>query len=654
MEVEVTALRAWSSSNVRIAVFLAGLAAVVSFAYIGGVVGPSPAAAATITVTTPDDADPPADDSECSLREAIDNANADAQTWDDCQAGTGNDTIVFDGGIALITLDAALPNVSDVDGLTIDGGSSVTISGANTYRPFAVDNGAGLTLKSLTSTFGLATGSDGGNVLNNGTLTLIDSLITNSNATFNGGGIFNDGGTVTLDDSDVTGNTAVFGGGIFNTSDGEVQLISSHVTGNSATNNAGGIGNSFDSTLTLTNSSVTGNTAANYGGGINSSGDVTLTDSVVSGNTATAFGGGGFESEGTLMITNSTISDNTAATRGGGIDNVEGADATIIDSTISGNSGGDEGGGIFMEDAAILTMTGSTLSGNSATTGGGLRINGSTATLANNTVSDNEAGFGGGIYNGDGATTTLINVTISQNVASTSGGGLYNPGDAAGDFMLTNTIVADQQSGGDCGGSGSFVTQGNNLDSDNTCNLNPGTDIPGGSANLAALADNGGSTETHALLVGSDAIDAGDDTDCAASPVDSVDQRGVTRPQLAQCDIGAFELVPATPTPTPTGTPPEGESVVWGDHNCSGSADPVDSLLTLRHDAGLGANTGDCPNMGQVVDVQNASPHPWGDVDCGGEVTPVDSLKLLRFDAGLSVAQASGCPPIGVAVTVTE
>jgi len=109
-----------------------------------------------------------------------------------------------------------------------------------------------------------------------------------------------------------------------------------------------------------------------------------------------------------------------------------------------------------------------------------------------------------------------------------------------------------------------------------------------------------------------------------------------------------------TPTPTPTGTPPEGESVVWGDHNCSGSADPVDSLLTLRHDAGLGANTGDCPNMGQVVDVQNASPHPWGDVDCGGEVTPVDSLKLLRFDAGLSVAQALGCPPIGVVVTVTE
>ena len=94
--------------------------------------------------------------------------------------------------------------------------------------------------------------------------------------------------------------------------------------------------------------------------------------------------------------------------------------------------------------------------------------------------------------------------------------------------------------------------------------------------------------------------------------------------------------------------------MVWGDNNCSQEANPVDSLLTLRHDAGLSANTGDCPEMGQVVDVQNASPHPWGDVDCGGEITPVDSLKLLRYDAGLGVTQAAGCPLIGAEVTIFE
>ncbi len=94
--------------------------------------------------------------------------------------------------------------------------------------------------------------------------------------------------------------------------------------------------------------------------------------------------------------------------------------------------------------------------------------------------------------------------------------------------------------------------------------------------------------------------------------------------------------------------------MTWGDANCSGSAGPVDSLLTLRYDAGLSANTGDCPDFGQVVEVQSASPHPWGDVDCGGDVTPVDSLKLLRFDAGLSVSQADGCPLIGSDVIVVE
>ncbi|MEX2390898.1 MAG: hypothetical protein WD904_04810 [Dehalococcoidia bacterium] len=107
----------------------------------------------------------------------------------------------------------------------------------------------------------------------------------------------------------------------------------------------------------------------------------------------------------------------------------------------------------------------------------------------------------------------------------------------------------------------------------------------------------------------------------------------------------------ASPTPTPTGGPLDDE-VPWGDANCSGESDPVDSLLTLRFDAGLSTNTGDCPPMGEVVEVANASPHPWGDVDCSGEVNPVDSLKLLRFDAGLPVAQEPDCPPIGDTVSV--
>jgi hypothetical protein len=92
---------------------------------------------------------------------------------------------------------------------------------------------------------------------------------------------------------------------------------------------------------------------------------------------------------------------------------------------------------------------------------------------------------------------------------------------------------------------------------------------------------------------------------------------------------------------------------IWGDWNCSvAPPDPVDSLLTLRFDAGLSTNTSPCPDFGEVVDVALASPHTWGDADCMGGVNPVDSLKVLRFDAGLDVSQAEGCPPLGETIVI--
>ncbi len=110
----------------------------------------------------------------------------------------------------------------------------------------------------------------------------------------------------------------------------------------------------------------------------------------------------------------------------------------------------------------------------------------------------------------------------------------------------------------------------------------------------------------------------------------------------------------ATPTPTvadvtatPTGS---ALGLIWGDNNCSGEPDPVDSLVTLRFDAGLSTNTGDCPLMAEVINIVGASLHQWGDVDCSGAVNPVDSLKLLRYDAGLSVGQGSNCPEMGAPV----
>jgi Tol biopolymer transport system component len=91
---------------------------------------------------------------------------------------------------------------------------------------------------------------------------------------------------------------------------------------------------------------------------------------------------------------------------------------------------------------------------------------------------------------------------------------------------------------------------------------------------------------------------------------------------------------------------------IWGDVNCSGTADPIDSLLVLRHDAGLSVSVAQgCPQPDAQVSVDGID-RLYADSDCAGDVNPIDSLKLLRFDAGLSVNQEEGCPLIGSEVLV--
>ena len=241
---------------------------------------------------------------------------------------------------------------------------------------------------------------------------------------------------------------------------------------------------------------------------------VEIADVTVRNGSVGATTGGGINNRGTLTLNNSTVSDNSSV-HGGGI--VNNGTMTINNSTISGNTADGSGGGIRNNDT--MTINNSTISGNSA------------------------PGFGGGgiINVFSGATLNLNNSTVSGNSTGGSVGGInvFN-----GTLTLKNTIVANNSSGGDCGGSGAFTSLGYNLDSDNTCNLTATGDLPSGTANLGALANNGGPTQTHALLAGSDAIDAGN----PATPGSggdaclATDQRGVSRPQGSTCDIGAFEL----------------------------------------------------------------------------------------------------------------
>lgn len=460
--------------------------------------------AASITVNSL--ADTKTVDSNCTLREAIENANKNDATNADCIAGSGTDTITFSVS-GEITLTTGLPTISDAAGLTVDGtGQALTVSGNNLVKWGTILHDASLTLNNMTVTKGyFATNS--GAIENYGTLTITHSIFSNhANGGYDGGAIYNFGGVVTVIDSTFSGNTAAQdGGGIYSLS-GIVNIIDSTFSGNTAAN-GGGIF-SYDATLYVTNSIFTGNNAPNgRGGGIHSV-------------------------YGPLTIINSTFSGNGASWgEGGGAVYADADLLTVVNSIFSGNSAtGSPGGAIF--NGSTMNITKSTFTSNSAGVGGAIFTEGSNSTIANSTFSGNSAtdSPGGGVAN----TGSLIitNSTLSGNSAS-SGSGLSRTG---GTLTLRNTIVAGNP-GGNC--NGTITNGGNNLEDGTTCAW--GSTFGSMSNTNPLLGTLTGSPAYFPLSGGSPAIEKGDDFNCAAAPVTNQSQNGLTRPQGVHCDIGSYE-----------------------------------------------------------------------------------------------------------------
>lgn len=288
-------------------------------------------------------------------------------------------------------------------------------------------------------------------------------------------------------------------------------------------------------------------------------------------------GGGLFNYGGIVNVDNSTISDNAGGYRGGGLINRDGT-MTVKDSTISGNASA-YNSGVSNEGTGTIFITNSTISGNVADLGGGGLYNeGNLATVSNSTISGNSVlnGLFGGVHN-HYSTMMIINTSIVGNSANGNGGGLSNAGD---NLTVFNSIIANNTGGSDCDGVDDTSVNATNLDSDGTC----GDAVQSSNINLGLLQDNGGATFTHALLAGSDAINAGDDAICAAEPVNNLDQRGIVRPQGSGCDIGAFEAELATLTVSVSG---EESGMVTSDPaeiNCGLTCTayfPVNSVITL-------------------------------------------------------------------------
>jgi predicted outer membrane repeat protein len=251
--------------------------------------------------------------------------------------------------------------------------------------------------------------------------------------------------------------------------------------------------------IVLRDLAVTGGQSTGNGGGIRSSA-LTLDRDSITGNTSLG-NGGGVASSTTLSVLSSTVSGNQATGNGGGIE--AGANIDVEDSTIAGNvagglAGAGDGGGIDAAGAPYFSLASSTVADNQAFNG---------------------AVLGGGIRADPSA--LVDNTILANNVAHST------------DQSVTAVANCD----------GSVQTQGHNLSDGTDCGFVNASDQQGVPVLLGPLADNGGPTNTEALLTGSRAVDKG--AGCATA-----DQRGVTRPRGAACDIGAYEL--AAPLATTT------------------------------------------------------------------------------------------------------
>ena len=394
-------------------------------------------------------------------------------------AGGGPHTFACNGPTT-VTTQAEIVIDNDV---ILDGEGLLTLDGNASHRVFQVLPGVSAGLRAMTVTGGMAA--------------------------VDGGGIFvEDGGTLTVRDCTISENTAA--------------------------RNGGGIGTAGE--LIVMNTAVLSNTA-NSGGGIVSDGQLAVRDSIISDNYAVYIAGGGLLSRGADTVERTVISDNFVRERGGGI--LVSGSLILTQSAVTGNEVELwDGGGVYVH-LGTLTVSQSTIAGNhvSRRYGGGIANNG-TSMLYDSTVSGNQAvGLGGGIANW--AALSLDHCTVLGNTATT-GSAMFVHVD--GSVVARGTIVE-----GTCERDGLSTSLGANVESPlDTCGFDQSSDLVDVSPqtlNLGPLADNGGPTQTHALLPGSIAIDRIPTSMCLdadGQPL-TTDQRGVARPQALACDVGAFE-----------------------------------------------------------------------------------------------------------------
>ncbi|MCA9043930.1 MAG: VCBS repeat-containing protein, partial [Planctomycetaceae bacterium] len=271
--------------------------------------------------------------------------------------------------------------------------------------------------------------------------------------------------------------------------------------------------------------SLTGGNTSGHGGAIINAGNLTLRGVRVTGNatTGSGFGGGIFSSNGQLTIVDSTFDNNTSAVAGGGV-HAQSTTILIVNSTLSDNTANGSGAGVNVGDFSAATIVNSTITGNRSEADGGTAFPGALSLFQSVLVSMHNTIVAGNVT-GTGSTPSDVHLDGGSFDASSSNNLI---GDAA-----TSGGLTDGTNGNIVGVGGTGVRDINTV-------LN------------TTLQNNGGPTPTHLLVLGSPALNAGDNTRATENgqvlgTALATDQRGETRIQDTTVDIGAIErFIPST------------------------------------------------------------------------------------------------------------
>ncbi len=358
--------------------------------------------------------------------------------------------------------------------------------------------------------------------------------------------------------------------------------------------------------------------------GIEIGGTATLVDCTLSGNSGSV--DGAIYNEGNAMLTGCTISDNSSPNYGGGLFNDFKSTLTLTGCTIVGNAAANSGGGVFNLGTASLTDC--TISGNTAAeTGGGLanrQYSGATLALNACTIVGNFAGsIGGGLANAYHSTMSLTDTIVAGNVGGLDVvGGHGEASDVANAYGAgvtgTHDLIGPGGSGGIVGGSDGNIVL---------------TSLDG--LSLGPLADNGGPTQTMALLPGSPAIGAG----TAVAGV-TTDQRGMpldSPPDIGAYQVGTLAVASIAPvTPDPRNTPLT--SVIVTLNKPAGSVGIGTAALSLSDDGGPNLINGDV-----TITLVSGSTYRIGGLS---SLTTIEGSYTLTVDAA-DITDPGGNPGAG-------